>query len=173
MIKSALALVNRMRDDGVIDGYAIGGAVGATFYLQPVATQDLDIFVMLAASPGSVLISLTPIYDYLKGRGCTVEGEHVVIAGWPVQFLPASTALEAEALQSAVTARLGDLETRVMSAEHLVAIALAAGRAKDYARIVQFMEAAAIDRPILADILERHNLTSKWNAFARRYLEVE
>ena len=30
-----------MQADGVIERYAIGGAVGATFYLQPVATLDL------------------------------------------------------------------------------------------------------------------------------------
>jgi hypothetical protein len=170
MIKESIGLINQMRDNGVIDNYAIGGAVGATFYLQPVATQDLDIFVMLTPPAGGILISLTPIYDYLKSKGCAVEGEHIVISGWPVQFLPASTALETEALQKAITAKLGDIETQVISAEHLVAIALATGRAKDYARIVQFMEANAIDQKVLNDILVRHNLSEKWDSFARRYL---
>ena len=31
-----------MRTDGVIGKYAIGGAVGATFYLEPSATLDID-----------------------------------------------------------------------------------------------------------------------------------
>ena len=30
-----------MQADGVIGKYAIGGAVGATFYLEPAATLDL------------------------------------------------------------------------------------------------------------------------------------
>ncbi len=34
-----------MQADGIIGAYAIGGAVGATFYLEPVATLDLDVFV--------------------------------------------------------------------------------------------------------------------------------
>jgi hypothetical protein len=33
-----------MQSDGVIERYAIGGAVGATFYLEPIATLDVDIF---------------------------------------------------------------------------------------------------------------------------------
>ena len=171
MITEALALINQMRDDGVIDRYAIGGAVGATFYLQPFATQDLDIFIALSPAPGSALISLTSIYEYLATKGCSAEGEHVAIAGWPVQFLPASTALETEALEKAVPTTVGDLETRVMTAEHLVAIALATGRAKDFARIVQFVEEDLLDRTALDDILKRHGLAGKWNNFTSRYLE--
>lgn len=58
-----------MQADGVIGLYAIGGAVGATFYLEPVATLDIDVFVSLQDGSGSPLISLTPIYDYLLARG--------------------------------------------------------------------------------------------------------
>ena len=45
-IKDTIAAVNQMRADGVIGRYAIGGAVGATFYLEPVAT-----FTMVAMIP--------------------------------------------------------------------------------------------------------------------------
>jgi hypothetical protein len=31
--------------DGVLARYAIGGAVGATFYIEPAATEDIDVFV--------------------------------------------------------------------------------------------------------------------------------
>ena len=34
-----------MQTDGVIGKYPFGGAVGATFYLEPFATIDIDIFV--------------------------------------------------------------------------------------------------------------------------------
>jgi hypothetical protein len=41
-MKATLEVINRMRTDGVIGKYAIGGAVGATFYLEPSATRDID-----------------------------------------------------------------------------------------------------------------------------------
>ncbi len=46
-MKTTFALLNRMQADGIIGSYAIGGAVGATFYLEPVATLDVEVFVLL------------------------------------------------------------------------------------------------------------------------------
>lgn len=36
-MNGTLEVINRMQADGIIGRYAIGGAVGATFYLEPVA----------------------------------------------------------------------------------------------------------------------------------------
>jgi hypothetical protein len=41
-IKEAIATINQMQADGVIERYAIAGAVGATFYLEPFATLDVS-----------------------------------------------------------------------------------------------------------------------------------
>jgi hypothetical protein len=101
-IKNTIALVNQMQADGVIQRYAIGGAVGATFYLEPVATLDVVIFVTFRPEAGSLLANPQPIFDYLKARGGTMEGEYIIIAGWPVQFLPAANPLIEEALAQAV-----------------------------------------------------------------------
>jgi hypothetical protein len=46
-IALAIRVINQMQDDGVVERYAIGGAGGATFYLEPVAKLDVDIFVTL------------------------------------------------------------------------------------------------------------------------------
>ena len=169
-MKEALELINRMQADGVIGRYAIGGAVGATLYLEPAATLDIDIFVRLPGGRGSSLVSLAPIYDYLNAHGGRTEGEHVVIGGWPVQFLPVSTALEEEGLQEAVEIDVEGVPARVMRAEHLVAIALQTGRAKDHARILQFIEQDAVNRGELKRIVEAHGLTPKWEKFKERFL---
>lgn len=50
-MKRTLEMINRLRADGVIGKYAIGGAVGATFYLEPSATLDVDIFVTFLWRP--------------------------------------------------------------------------------------------------------------------------
>ena len=170
-MKTTLETINRMLAEGVIDKYAIGGAVGATFYLEPSATVDVDIFVVLPTTPGGSLLSLTPIYDYLKVRGGRPEGECIVVGDWPVQFLPASDALEKEALGDAAPTEVEGVRTWVMTAEHLVALALRTGRAKDHARIVQFLEQGAVDPDKLNLILMRHGLVPKWEQFERKYLE--
>ena len=91
-MKETIEVLNRMQADGIIGLYAIGGAVGATFYLEPVATMDIDVFVSFQQSADSPLISLSPMFDYLKKMGCETRGEYVVIGGWPVQFLPPADA---------------------------------------------------------------------------------
>jgi len=162
-------MISQMEADGVIDRYALGGAVGATFYLEPVATLDVDVFVGLVTAPGKLLVSLQPIFDYLKARGATMEGEYIVVAGWPVQFLPAGNPLIAEALDEAVGRDVAGCLARVFRAEHLAAIALQTGRAKDKARLLQFLEARALDVPRFEAILARHNLSDRWQQFQRQF----
>jgi hypothetical protein len=169
-VKETFALVNQMQTDGIIGKYAVGGAVGATFYLEPSATLGIDIFVSLQSTPGSVLLSLTPVYEYLIARGCGVEQEHIIIAGWPVQFLPPADALDAEALAQAVATEVDGIKVWVMTAEHLVAIALRTGRSKDFVRILQFVESGAIESNKLDDLLARHGLLEKWERFGDKFL---
>lgn len=172
-VKATLAAINQMQADGVIGKYAIGGAVGATFYLEPAATVDLDVFAVLPALSGKSLLSLAPVYDYLKARGGKVQDEYIVIGEWPVQFLPPANDLEQEAINEATATKVEGVNTWVMSAEHLVAIALRTGRAKDHNRIVQFVEQKAVNRRKLRTILDRHDLTAKWNQFQRKFLEKQ
>jgi hypothetical protein len=109
--------------------------VGATFYLEPAATLDIDVFVTLPTVPGISLLSLSRIYDYLGARGYSVEREYVVIGNWPVQLLAADGELEQEAVMQARETEVEGVKTKVMTGEHLVALALRTGRAKDHARL--------------------------------------
>jgi len=169
-MKAAFELINKMQRDGVIDRYALGGAVGATLYLEPASTLDIDIFARLSGTAGNLLVSLSPIYEYLKQHGGRAEGEHIVIGGWPVQFLPVSTALEEEALHQAVETEIEGVPVWVMRAEHLAAIALQTGRSKDHARILQFLEQDAFDQGRLERILNTYGLASRWEKFKARFL---
>jgi len=170
-MKDTLAVINQMQADGVIGRYAIGGAVGATFYLEPVATLDIDIFVSFQKA--GALLTASPIYDYLTARGFKAEKEYIIIEQWPVQFLPPGNALVEEALAQAVATELEGVGTWVMTAEHLAAIALQAGRAKDFTRILQFIESGTLDADKLDQVLARHGLLAKWEQFGHKFLEGE
>ncbi len=169
-IKEAIATINRMQADGIIQRYAIGGAVGATFYLEPVTTLDVDVFVAFQTEPGRPFISLKPIYDYLTARGCSIEHEYIVIAGWPVQFLAPGNPLVEEALVEAVDRDVDGTPMRVFTAEHLCAIALQVGRAKDKVRLLQFVETGAFEAARFQSILTRHGLTDRWRQFEHQFL---
>lgn len=169
-IRDTIATINQMQADAIIGRYAIGGAVGATFYLEPVTTLDVDVFIAFQTDPGQ-LISLAPIYAYLAARGCPAEGEYVMIAGWPVQFLPPGSSLVEEAVAEAVQRDFDGVAVSVFTAEHLAAIALQVGRAKDKARLLQFVEADALDMARFQSVLSRHSLLGRWHQFQRQYLD--
>src|ERR1700761_3485728 len=75
----AIQVVNQLRDEGLISRYAIGGAVGALFYIEPTQTQDIDIFVHLNPVPGSILVSLDPIHKRLVELGYSIWDEDKLV----------------------------------------------------------------------------------------------
>src|SRR6476661_1281414 len=63
-------VINQMVADGVIKNYALGGAMGAFFYIEPSYTADMDMFCLLAHEPHpSGIVLLSPIIDYLSAKG--------------------------------------------------------------------------------------------------------
>jgi hypothetical protein len=166
-MEKTLRVLNRMVKDGVIENYAIGGAVAAIFYVEPINTNDLDIFFAVKDASAGLNI-LAPLCKYLSGLGYRGQGETVDIEGWPVRFLPIFNPLLEEAVEQAREVRFQRTKTRVMQAEHLEAIMLQTGRLKDHARIAQFREHEVVDRDRLAEILARHGLVAKWKRFNRQ-----
>ena len=160
-MEATLRVLNDLEQAGVISRYAIGGAMAATFYAEPLLTFDLDVFVVLPQTPGG-LVTLEPLYQALRARGYREEGECVTIEGVPVQFLPAYNALLEEALAEARETLYETTPTRVLCAEHLVAIALQTGRGKDRERVRLLREQASLDQDDLAEVLARHGLEGRW-----------
>jgi hypothetical protein len=150
-MRETLKIINQMVKSGVIEEYAIGGAVAAIYYLEPFDTADLDIFVQVNA-PGS---------DLTK-QGSEAKGEFISIEGIPVQFLPVFNPLTEEAVETAQTIKYARVTTRIMRAEYLVAIMLDTGRPKDYLRISMFLEEGAVKMRQLYAVLKRHGLMKKW-----------
>lgn len=46
-MKQIIHLLNKMKKEGVIKNYAIGGATALIYYFEPIQTQDIDVFVRL------------------------------------------------------------------------------------------------------------------------------
>lgn len=86
-MEKTFRVLDRMVRDGVIGRYAVAGAVGALNYLEAMTTYDLDILISVEnmTSARSGLVSLEPVYAYLREAGYgKFEEEGVVIEGWPV-----------------------------------------------------------------------------------------
>jgi hypothetical protein len=152
-------VLEQLVQNGTIKNYALGGATAAGFYGEPLATRDIDVFVFLDAPPGSLLISLEPLYTCLREIGFSAfEEEGILIHGFPVQFLSAAPGLESEALEKALSFEWSGHRIRVMRPEHLAAIAVATGRPKDRARLVYLACLENFDNALFEQILATHHL---------------
>ena len=140
---------------GLIEDYALGGALAAIYYVEPFTTYDADIF-FVAAEKG-LMAGISAIYAHLQEGGWRVEREHLLVKGFPVQFL-AAAGLTEEAVRDARAIEYEGVPAKVFRSEHIIAIAASVGRHKDLARIEQMLEQTEIDKTLLDDILTRYNL---------------
>lgn len=62
-----LRVLNTMKAEGVIQEYAIVGAMAIVFWTEPVLTFDLDVLVLLPPPEGT-LVSLDRIYRWAESR---------------------------------------------------------------------------------------------------------
>lgn len=160
-MERALKVINRMKDEGVVRNYAIGGAMALLFYAEPALTYDLDVFCTLKETR-SPLVSLAPIYEWLKAKGYREDKEHMVIEEIPVQVIPAYNALVEEAVEQAEERTFKGESTRVVQIEHLIALMVQTGRSKDRERLERLREEIDIDEAKLLPILRRHGLDKAW-----------
>jgi hypothetical protein len=151
-----LRAANELVSAGLIKDYALGGALAAIHYVEPFTTYDADIFFIPIAQDLSG--GIPQIYDALRAKGWGVEGDHLLLGNFPVQFLTAHGLTE-EAVREAGIIDYQGVPAKVFRPEHIVAIAASVGRHKDLARIEQLMEQTNIDKNLLQTILKRHGLS--------------
>ena len=164
-MKKTLAVLNDLKKQGLIADYAIGGGMGAVFYVEPFLTYDLDIFIVV--DDQSTLQPLESLYRYLKKKGFRPQQEQIIIEGIPVQFLPAYNELLKEAVNEAREIVYQGTATRVMTAEHLAAVMVQTGRGKDRERFFKMIEEAKIDQGKLTRMAERFGLRQKYLQWKR------
>ena len=163
-MERVIQILNRMEADGVIDNYAIGGGIAAVYYLEPYETDDIAVAVGEAG-----LISLEPIYGYLKNLGYLPVKEGVLIEDWLVQFLPTFESIQDEAILQSRHVTYGKTETKIFAAEYLAAELLRSGRRKDHARVIDLLEGDHVDMEIFRELISRHGLMDKWKVFAKQF----
>lgn len=128
------------------------------FWTEPIATFDLDVFVLLPSE--STLVSLEPIYQWARQHEFPEEAEHIIMWGTPVQIIPAHNALAAEAIRNAAELPYGDQAVRVIRPEYLIALYLepSARTPKRLERVAALLEGNVADQALLRTVLTRYNL---------------
>src|SRR3954469_12273844 len=84
-LADVLRAANELVSAGLIKDYALGGALAAIYYTEPITTYDADI--IFVASDKTLSAGIAAIYSHLQSKGWGVEREHLLIGNFPVQFL--------------------------------------------------------------------------------------
>lgn len=147
----ALKIINTLKKAGLIKDYAIGGGYALNYYLEPILTFDLDIFILIDTEK-----DYFELYKYFRNKRYKIENVYILIGGLPVQFLPSYISpLIEEAIRKAKRIKIEDQYAKILSVEYLIGTFLSAFRPKDKMVIPQLLEQA--DKKLLNNILKRFN----------------
>ncbi|MCK4667489.1 hypothetical protein KAU33_12105 [Candidatus Dependentiae bacterium] len=144
-MKETLKIINRLQKKGLIGKYAIGGGIAAIYYIETILTYDLYI-LFIPVNEKNDLISLEPIYKFLKAQGCKTKKEHIMIEGIPVQMIPVYNNLVREAVQNAKEIKYKKVKTWVIGLEYLSAIMLQTYRPKDKESLIKIFTETPINK---------------------------
>jgi len=163
MSRQVFTVLNDLITKGIIQSYALGGAVGFMVWTQPFLTNDTDFFVQIHTD--GLLVSLAPVYQYAKLNGFHTTHEYIVIDGEKVQIIPSPSKLIDEAIATAQPQEIEGEIVSVMLPEYLICTALAAGRLKDFAKIEKMLAEATVDPELLKKLIHKFNLTGTWKRY--------
>jgi hypothetical protein len=169
LVKATLEVINQMQADGVICHYGIGGGVAAAYYTEPASTPDMEAFVILPFDPRGESASMSALHSYLAARGCSCNGQHFEIRGWPVRISAARNDLEHAAVAGSLPESVDGEAAWILAAEDLIAIALAESSLRGQIWIQRLTEADAFDELTLKAVLTSNGLISKWEEFEKKY----
>jgi len=154
-LADVLQAANELVSGKLIEDWALGGALASIYYIEPFTTYDADIF-FIPADKG-LTAGIPAIYEHLQSKGWQIESDHLILRGFPVQFLAAS-GLSEEAVRESECIQFEGVPAKVFRAEYIVAIAASVDRQKDKARIEMLLQQADLDKTKLESILQRHKL---------------
>src|SRR6266545_4294046 len=109
-----LRAANGLVSAGLIEDWALGGALAAIYYVEPFVTYDADVFFIPAGK--GLTAGMPAIYAHLQAQGWQVEREHLLMRGFPVQFLAASGLTE-EAVREAEPIEFEGVPAKIFRAE--------------------------------------------------------
>src|SRR5438477_12217745 len=131
-LADVLRAANQLVSAGLIEDYALAGALAAIYYTEPFTTYDADI--VFVAKDKTRSAGIPAIYSHLQSKGWRVEREHLLVKDFPLQFLSASGLTE-EPVRNAQPLEYEGESANVLRPEYIIAIAASVGRRKDLARL--------------------------------------
>lgn len=169
-MQNVIHTLDEMVRDGVIEDYVVGGATAVLYFSIPhFITEDIDIFIYLKSQPASSLIDVSLIYNYLiTKKNARIQGEYIIVDGFPIQFLVPYDELSKEAFANAIPITSENMRFKIFSIEYSMAIMIQLGKEKYIERVRTLVRHRLFDEKKLESLLEKFSLVSKWATMKQR-----
>lgn len=170
-MEKILKLLNKLKEKGLIKDYAIAGGIATIYYTEAYLTDDVDIFIELPPQlHASRIISLAPVYNYIKSEGYSWKKQYIVIDKQLLEFIPVGTEIQKDALINAKGITYQGIKTRILTSEYIIAIALKVARPQDFQKIQMLLRQDKVNKNTLDVILKKYGLIETFNATCDRLL---
>ncbi len=161
---NVIQALNHAKLEGIFRNYAIMGGYAVNYYIEPTFTSDIDVLVLVDSDN-----DYSKIFAYFTQQGYKMVSLYVVINDTQVQFFPSTISpLYQQAVINAKTVPFRDTTTRMITAEHLVALLLVSYRPKDRIRISQLLK--VVDENTLWGIVRRYD--TEQNSIFQKLKEI-
>jgi hypothetical protein len=162
-LKEVIICLNRLKTEGIIQDYAIGGGYAVMFYDIPMTTYDLDVLVVLPTED-----DYHALYEYFRNKGAKIENVYIFIEEMPVQFFPNYISpLFDSAIEESNVVDLEGVSCKFVRVEHLVLLLLTSFRPKDKIRIdglLNKVNKGLLERLIKRFDDEKHTLYERYQS---------
>jgi hypothetical protein len=161
---NVIQVLNQAKREGIFRDYAIMGGYAVNYYVEPTFTVDIDTVVLVDTDA-----DYHKIFSYFTRQGNKMVNLYIVIDAIQVQFFPSTISpLYKAAVINATTIPFKDVTTRIVTAEHLVALLLVSYRPKDKIRIMQLIK--VVNEDSLWGIVRQYD--NKQNPIFQRLKEI-
>jgi hypothetical protein len=163
-LREVIISLNRLKAEGIIQDYAIGGGYAVTFYDIPMPTYDLDVLAILPTED-----DYHALYEYYRNKGAKIENVYIFIEEMPVHFLPNYISpLFDNAIRESNVVDLEGVDCKFVRIEHLVLLLLTSFRPKDKIRLESLLK--RVNKGLLKRLIKRFD--DEKNTLYERYQDL-
>lgn len=159
-LHQTLDVLNDLRNDGTIEGFALIGGLAVSVWSQPRATRDIDLLLLARSEKLDDLVQTlckAGLNAELR-RGGFDDPVPLLIRADYLDIIIATKKYEAETVDKSITVEFAGRDIPVASPEYLIILKLKAGGPRDLLDVKELLASNLVDQTALADLALRYNV---------------
>jgi len=162
-LRNSCRVLDELRGEGVIGGYALIGGLAVSTWSLPRATRDVDLLLLVEHGEIGLLVDRLNDagFNVALHRGGYDDPVPLLIRGEELDIIVATKRLESEAITASIPVEIADLRVPVVSPEYLVVLKLKAGGPRDLLDVRELLSSTATDLDLARELSGRFRVLGR------------